>query len=113
MKYRALGKTGLSVSEIGLGGEWLERHSAAEVKAVVDRCEAAGINILDCWMPEPNVRSNLGAAIAGRRERWIIQGHLGSTWQTASTCARARWGRSRRRSTICSSASAPTIWIWA
>ena len=32
-------------------------------------------------MPEPNVRSNIGAAIAGRRERWILQGHLGSTWQ--------------------------------
>ena len=61
--------------------EWLERHSAEEVKAVVDRCEEAGINILDCWMPEPKVRSNIGAAIRGRRERWIIQGHLGATWQ--------------------------------
>lgn len=81
MRYRELGKTGLRVSEIGLGAEWLERHSAEEVKAVIDRCEEHGINILDCWMPEPNVRTNIGAAIAGRRERWIIQGHLGSTWQ--------------------------------
>ena len=52
MRYRALGKTGLTVSEIGLGAEWLERHSAEEVKAVIDCCEAQGINILDCWMPE-------------------------------------------------------------
>lgn len=81
MNYRQLGRTGLSVSEIGLGAEWLEQHNAAEVKAVVNRCESYGINILDCWMPEPNVRTNLGAAIAGRRERWIIQGHLGATWQ--------------------------------
>ncbi|WP_298031319.1 aldo/keto reductase [uncultured Dysosmobacter sp.] len=81
MKYRKLGKTGLLVSEIGLGGEWLERHNAQEIQAVVDRCEAAGINILDCWMAEPNVRSNIGAALKGRRERWYIQGHLGSTWQ--------------------------------
>ena len=81
MRYRELGKTGLRVSEIGLGAEWLERHSAEEVKAVIDRCEEHGVNILDCWMPEPNVRTNIGAAIAGRRERWIIQGHLGSTWQ--------------------------------
>ena len=27
------------------------------------------------------MRSNIGAAIAGKRERWIIQGHFGSTWQ--------------------------------
>ena len=81
MRYRELGKTGLRVSEIGLGAEWLERHSAEEVKAVIGRCEEAGINILDCWMPEPNVRTNIGAAIAGRRGRWVIQGHLGSTWQ--------------------------------
>ena len=81
MRYRELGKTGLKVSEIGLGAEWLERHNAEEVKAVIDCCEAQGINILDCWMAEPNVRSNIGAAIAGKRERWIIQGHFGSTWQ--------------------------------
>jgi predicted aldo/keto reductase-like oxidoreductase len=81
MKYRQIGKTGLRVSEIGLGAEWLERHNAADVKAVVERSEAYGINILDCWMSEPNVRSNIGAAIAGHREKWVIQGHIGSTWQ--------------------------------
>ena len=81
MNYRMLGNTGLKVSEIGLGGEWLERHNTEEVRAVVRRCEEAGINILDCWMSEPQVRSNIGAAIKGSREKWIIQGHLGSTWQ--------------------------------
>ena len=63
MKYRELGKTGLQVSEIGLGGEWLERHNTEEVKEVIDYCEQKGINILDCWMSEPKVRSNIGAAI--------------------------------------------------
>lgn len=81
MRYRTLGKTGLKVSEIGLGGEWLERHTTEEVKEIIDYCGEQGINILDCWMSEPNVRSNIGAAIKGQRERWIIQGHLGSTWQ--------------------------------
>lgn len=81
MRYRELGNTGLKVSEIGLGAEWLERHNTEEVKEVVSYCEEKGINILDCWMSEPNVRSNLGAAIKGHRDHWIIQGHLGSTWQ--------------------------------
>ena len=96
MKYRALGKTGLSVSEIGLGAEWLERCGAQEVCAVVERCEQAGINILDCWMSEPNVRSNLGAAIAGKRDRWIIQGHLGSTWQDGQYVRTRELGAVRR-----------------
>ncbi len=81
MRYRELGKTGLEVSEIGLGGEWLERHNTQEVKEVIDTCEQAGINILDCWMSEPNVRSNIGKALAGHRDKWYIQGHIGSTWQ--------------------------------
>lgn len=81
MNYRRLGKTGLMVSEIGFGGEWMERHTAEECGAVVRRAEELGINILDCWMSNPEVRSSLGQALAGRRERWYIQGHIGSTWQ--------------------------------
>ncbi|WP_080798046.1 aldo/keto reductase [Arabiibacter massiliensis] len=81
MRYRELGRTGLEVSEIGFGAEWMEKKPAAEVKAVADACAAAGINILDCWMANPEVRSSLGAAIAGDRDHWIIQGHIGSTWQ--------------------------------
>ena len=81
MNYRRLGKTGLMVSEIGFGAEWMERHTAQECKAVLERAEELGINILDCWMCEPNVRTSLGKALEGRRERWYIQGHIGSTWQ--------------------------------
>ena len=80
MIYRRLGKTGLMVSEIGLGAEWLERHNYEECKAIIDTCADQGINILDCWMSEPNVRTNIGKAIAGNRERWYIQGHIGSVW---------------------------------
>ncbi|MEG1492713.1 MAG: aldo/keto reductase [Gordonibacter sp.] len=81
MKYRKLGRTGLEVSEIGFGAEWMEKKSAAEVKAVTGTCAEAGINLLDCWMADPDVRSNLGAALKGTRDSWIIQGHIGSTWQ--------------------------------
>lgn len=80
MEYRYLGNTGLRVSAIGLGGEWLERRSAEEVAEVVNACRSYGVNTIDCFMSEPNVRSNLGNAIRGEREKWIIEGHLGSAW---------------------------------
>ncbi|MCI8637690.1 MAG: aldo/keto reductase [Coprococcus sp.] len=81
MQYRRLGKTNLMVSEVGFGGEWLERHTYEECKAMIDRADELGINILDCWMSEPNVRTNIGKALSGKRKQWIIQGHIGSTWQ--------------------------------
>ncbi len=81
MQYRKLGNTDLYLSEIGLGAEWLERHTREEVIEVIRECECSGINVLDCWMAEPNVRTNIGLALAGRRDKWILQGHLGSTQQ--------------------------------
>ena len=81
MERRRLGKTGLMVSEVGFGGEWLERHSTEECACLLDHAASKGINILDCWMSEPKVRTNIGKALAGKREKWIIQGHIGSTWQ--------------------------------
>lgn len=80
MRYRELGKTGLQVSEIGFGGEWVD-GTPEEARVIVSAAREAGINIIDCWMPDPTRRSNLGDAIEGERERWVIQGHLGSTWQ--------------------------------
>ena len=81
MQYRRLGKTGLMVSEVGLGGEWLERHTTEECKEVIDCAAGLGVNIMDIWMPGPKVRSDIGAAISGQRDKWYIQGHIGSTWQ--------------------------------
>ncbi len=81
MNYRRLGKTGLMVSEVGFGGEWLERMDLESCRTIINECRAQGINILDCWMSEPNVRSNIGECIKEDRSRWYIQGHIGSTWQ--------------------------------
>ena len=70
MRYRQLGSTGISVSEIGFGGEWMDK-TVEETRAVLERADAAGVNILDCWMPDPTRRSNLGDALAqmGARDR--------------------------------------------
>ena len=81
MKYRKLGKTGLLVSEIGFGGEWLERHEEEESVELLRYAGEQGINIIDCWMPDPKSRDIIGKAMKGNREHWIVQGHIGSTWQ--------------------------------
>lgn len=81
MQYRMLGKTGLRVSEIGFGGEWLERHEEEESVELMRYAGKQGINIIDCWMPDPKSRDIIGKAMEGCRDKWIVQGHIGSTWQ--------------------------------
>ena len=81
MDYRTLGRTGLSVSSVGLGGEWLEGKSAEEVRAILDSAINSGMNYIDIFMPEPAVRSNIGAALAGRREKMLIQGHICTVYE--------------------------------
>lgn len=81
MRYRELGRTGLKVSEIGFGAEWIGKMDEADVRAMAARCAQAGVNLVDCWTSDPAVRSALGAAIDPERDQWIAQGHIGSTWQ--------------------------------
>ncbi len=81
MRYRRLGKTGLEVSEIGFGGEWLERHPEEESVELLRYAHSLGINIVDCWMPDPKSRDIIGKAMEGCRGEWIVQGHIGSTYQ--------------------------------
>ncbi len=81
MNYRVLGKTGLKVSEIGFGGEWLERHEEAESIELLKYASGKGINIVDCWMPDPKSRDIIGRAMEGNRDSWYVQGHIGSTYQ--------------------------------
>ena len=79
MNYKTLGKTGLQVSEIGFGGEWLERHEFNESVSLIKYAHSKGINIIDCWMNDPKSRSIIGEGIKEDREKWIVQGHIGST----------------------------------
>ena len=81
MKYRRLGRTDLMVSEVGFGGEWLERHPVEESVQTIRYAGEQGINIIDCWMPDPKSRDIIGNAIHDRRGQWYVQGHLGSTWK--------------------------------
>lgn len=89
MKYNLLGKTKIKVSEIGLGCEHLEGEDYNTVKSVIDAADECGINCMDVFMSNPQIRSDIGQALVGRRERFVIQGHIGSVWKDG------QYGRSR------------------
>lgn len=66
----------MKVSEIGLGGEWFNGLSQEESTAIVDAAAKSGINYIDIFMPQAPTRDHLGIALKGRRDQFIIQGHL-------------------------------------
>ena len=78
MEYRRIGRTEMSASVIGLGTEHLDRKPPAVVEETIHAALDMGINMMDLFMPGEEVRRNIGRALAGRREKMLIQGHIGS-----------------------------------
>lgn len=81
MEYRTLGNTGLSVSVIALGCEGFIGKSEEQVGQEMDFAISKGINFIDMYSSNPDLRSHIGKALAGRREQFVIQGHLCTTWE--------------------------------
>jgi predicted aldo/keto reductase-like oxidoreductase len=78
VKYRTLGRTGLSVSEIGLGTEFLLGLPQDDAVAVIHAALDRGINYIDMFWAQPEFRDIMGAAFRGRRDEVYITAHLGS-----------------------------------
>ncbi len=81
MQQRTLGRTGIQVGEIGMGCEGFMGKTAEQVMEMVDVMDAAGVSCIDLYTPNPDVRDNLGRALAGRRDRFVLQGHFGAIWK--------------------------------
>ena len=81
MRYRVLGRSGLRVGEIGVGCEGFLEKTPEEVREWLDVMEAAGVNCIDLYTPNPEFRSNLGQALRGRREKFVLQAHLCTIWK--------------------------------
>lgn len=81
MNYRNLGTTGLMVSEIGMGCEGFGENHCKNAGLLLDAAEECGINYFDLYTSDPEIRSSIGKALEGRREKFIIQSHLCSVWK--------------------------------
>ncbi len=79
MNYREIGKTGRQGSIIGLGCENLDGKPFEQVKETIDAAIEKGINLFDVFMPGKEIRENIAKALGGRRDKVMIQGHIGST----------------------------------
>ena len=72
MNYTELGKTGLRCARVSFGGIPIQRSDAANTAAVVDALERHGINYMDTARGYTVSEEYLGAALEGRRERFIL-----------------------------------------
>ncbi|MBP3414667.1 MAG: aldo/keto reductase, partial [Clostridia bacterium] len=72
MEYITLGKSGLRISRVGLGGIPIQRTDEDGAKTVMDACEENGINFIDTARGYTVSEQYIGKALEGRRDRFII-----------------------------------------
>lgn len=72
MKYVKLGKTGLECAVISFGGIPVQRSDAANALDVVNALEKHGMNFIDTARGYTVSEEFLGAALVGRREKFVL-----------------------------------------
>jgi len=77
MKTVRLGKTGLEVSRVGIGGIPIQRPTEDEAIRVIRRALDLGVTLIDTSLAYGPSEERIGKAIAGRRDQVII---ITKTW---------------------------------
>ncbi|EMY34714.1 oxidoreductase, aldo/keto reductase [Arthrobacter crystallopoietes BAB-32] len=85
MKQRALGKSGLSVSEIsfGAGGYWgMKAFDERQAARLVEQALDGGVNLFDTGpnYSRGNAEERLGRILKGRAQDLVISTKVGSLW---------------------------------
>ena len=98
MNHRRFGRTGLQVSEIGLGTSHNFMHLAksdpARCVEIVQECLACGINFFDTAPIYGESERVLGEALAGSRDKIVLATKV---WESSASAARASIERSFKR----------------
>ena len=72
MEYRILGKSGLKISRLGLGGIPIQRIDAEGARALIGELVEAGVNFIDTARGYTVSEEYLGYALEGVREKFVI-----------------------------------------
>lgn len=72
MEYRILGKTGLNVSTMGLGGIPIQRIDATLTRTLIEALIENGINYIDTARGYTVSEEYLGQALEGLRDKFIL-----------------------------------------
>ncbi len=72
MEYRILGKTGLRVSRLGLGGIPIQKTDAEQAKKLLHRLMEAGVNYIDTARGYSVSEEYLGYALEGIRAHFVL-----------------------------------------
>ncbi len=83
MKTRVLGKTGLNVSELGLGSAFMAKQGQENLNRCVDYAIEHGMNYFDTAANygDSNDETMFGIALKGRRDKAIVATKVGYTNQ--------------------------------
>lgn len=72
MEYRSLGRTGLSISRLGLGGIPIQKIDAERTRELVEELLAKGVNFIDTARGYTVSEEYLGYALAGVRDHFVL-----------------------------------------
>ena len=72
MEYRIMGKTGLEISRLGLGGIPIQKIDAEGTRALIGELVKAGVNFIDTARGYTVSEEYLGYALEGVREHFVL-----------------------------------------
>ena len=72
VEYRILGKTGLEISRLGLGGIPIQKIDSDGTRALIGELVKAGVNFIDTARGYTVSEEFLGYALEGVRERFVL-----------------------------------------